>query len=215
MTMRDSPSKKLRLQYKKIMEIALIISLIFHIFLMQGFKKAGEKVAKRETTLATFEVEEIPQTLQEKSAPAPSRPTVPIASEDEDLPEDMTIDDTVLDLDAEPPPPPAPPDETEIIFVPYDEPPEPIGGYPAIQRNLVYPDFAQRAGVEGRVLIYAQVDERGNVVQTRVMKSLGTGCDEAAEKAIRSVKWKPAMQRDTPVKVWIMVPVEFKLTASS
>ena len=56
------------------------------------------------------------------------------------------------------------------------------------------------------------VDERGNVVKTDVIKSLGNnGCDEAAVKAIKSVKWKPAMQRDKPVKVWVSIPVRFVL----
>jgi len=50
----------------------------------------------------------------------------------------------------------------------------------------------------------------GRVVSTRVMKTL-VGCDEAAVSAIQSVRWRPAMQRDRPVKVWVMVPVEFRL----
>ena len=211
--MRESPSKKLRLQYKKVLELGLICSLLLHIFLMQGYKKIKAKTITRTATLATIDVEEIPLTEQEKQAPAPSRPTVPIASEDEDLPEDETIDFTDLDLGADAPPPPAPPDDGDmIVFVPHDEPPTPIGGYSAIHKHLVYPDIARQAGIEGRVLVYAQVDENGHVVRTRVMQSLGpNGCDEAAVTAIKSVKWKPAMQRDRPVKVWVAIPVVFKL----
>jgi TonB family protein len=52
----------------------------------------------------------------------------------------------------------------------------------------------------------------GSVIRTKVVKSLGpNGCDEAAVDAIKSVAWKPAKQRDRPVKVWIAVPVDFKL----
>ena len=62
------------------------------------------------------------------------------------------------------------------------------------------------------MIIYVLVDRKGNVVDTKVIKSLGaTGCDEAAISAIKSVKWKPAMQRDKPVKVWVAIPVIFKL----
>lgn len=213
--MNESPMamKSLKLQYNKVLELGLIVSLIIHIMVMQGSKKFVVKTESKAVKLAELQVEDIPQTKQEKSAPAPARPTVPIASEDEDLPEDETIDFTDLDLDDEPPPPPPPPtDEDVIVFVPFDEPPTPIGGFAAIQRKVVYPDIARRAGVEGRVTVYAQVDENGNVVRTRVVQSLGpNGCDEAAEQAIRSVKWKPAKQRDRAVKVWIAVPVDFRL----
>ncbi|RMF56682.1 MAG: energy transducer TonB, partial [Calditrichaeota bacterium] len=30
-------------------------------------------------------------------------------------------------------------------------------------------------------------------------------------QAIKSVRWKPAKQRDRPVKVWVGIPVIFKL----
>jgi protein TonB len=208
--MRDSPSKELKLQYKRLLELGLIISLAAHIVFMQGFKRFKVRAIQRTTQLKALEVEEIPQTQQEKEAAAPARPSVPIASEDEDLPEDETIEITDLDLDAEPPPPP--PDDGNIVFVPYDEPPMPVGGFQAIQRRLVYPEIARKAGVEGRVLVWAQIDVDGSVVRTKVVKSLGpNGCDEAAVTAIKLVDWNPAKQRDRPVKVWIAVPVDFKL----
>ncbi len=213
--MNESPMamKSLKLQYNKVLELGLIVSLVIHILVMQGFKKFVVTTDTKTVKLTELQVEDIPQTKQEKSAPAPARPTVPIASEDEDLPEDETIDFTDLDLDDEPPPPPPPPEDDDVIvFVPFDEPPTPIGGFAAIQRKVVYPDIARRAGVEGRVTVYAQVDENGNVVRTKVVQSLGpNGCDEAAVQAIRSVKWKPAKQRDRSVKVWIAVPVDFRL----
>ena len=207
-------SSDLKLSYKKAYEYGLVLSLVVIIFLLQGYKKFEVKTVSKTVKLQELQVEDIPQTQQEKQAPAPSRPTVPIASEDDDLPEDETIDITELDLDADAPPPPPPPEEDSdvIVFVPYDEAPQPIGGFAAIQKKLVYPEIARKAGVEGRVTIYAQVDEQGSVVRTKVVQSLGpNGCDEAAIKAIMAVKWKPAKQRDRAVKVWIAVPVDFRL----
>jgi TonB family protein len=111
-----------------------------------------------------------------------------------------------------PNPPPPPPDDTGYVFVPYDTPPEPVGGFKAIQENLVYPELAVKAGIEGRVTVNTQIDKNGRVTQTKVIQSLGpNGCDEAAVAAIRAVKWQPAMNRDQPVKVWISVPIDFKL----
>jgi protein TonB len=193
----------------------LICSLLFFIILLQ-FSKRLERTAKtHEKVSALFTVEEIPPaTEQARVSVAPSRPTVPIASEDESLPDDATIDLTSLDLNAEPPPPPPPPSDDEDIFafVPHDEPPKPVGGMAAVLRNIEYPEIARRAGVEGSVLLYVQVDEKGEIVNTRVMKLEGLDVFvTAAIKAVKSVKWKPAMQRDRPVKVWASVPIEFVL----
>ncbi|HDQ45901.1 MAG TPA: energy transducer TonB [bacterium] len=211
--MRDTPTKTLKLQYKKLIELGLVISLALHIVLLQAFKKVGVRGAFEDVRYDIIRVEEVPLTQQQRQEQAPSRPTIPIASEDESLPDDETIDFTQFDISDEAPPPPPPPDDDDaIVFVPYDEPPEPIGGFAAIQRRLVYPEIARKAGVEGRVLIYAQVDEEGIVQRTRVIQSLGpNGCDEAAIEAIKAVKWKPAKQRDRAVKVWIAVPVDFRL----
>ena len=207
------PNYNLKTQYKRVLELGLILSLLIHIVSMQAYKKVAEGEVKAQATLTTLSVEDIPQTEQSKQAPAPSRPSVPIASEDEDLPEDETIDFTDLNLGDDAPPLPPPPEEddgSQIMFYAYDEPPQPIGGWGALKKNLVYPDLAQKAGVEGQVMVYAHIDVDGSVLATRVIQQL-VGCNEAAETAVKKTKWKPAMQRDQPVKVWVMVPVVFKL----
>lgn len=200
---------------RKFIEIGLIVSLFLMILVFQGWKRIERSSGTQSKGQLLFSVEEIPpQTEQQRAAPAPTRPTVPIASEDEDLPEDETIEFTDLDLDAEPPPPPPPPDDNDDIFafVPHDEPPQPVGGMPAIHRNIDYPEIARRAGVEGMVILFVQVDVDGSIVDMRVVKKEGLDVFvDAAKKAVTSVKWKPAMQRDRPVKVWASVPIEFVL----
>lgn len=212
--MRESPTKELKLQYKKWLELGLVVSLMLTTLLLQAFKRfeITSKLAK--TQLSKLEIQDIPATEQQKQTAAPSRPMVPIASEDEDLASDEEIDFDIFDIDhdAEPPPPPEEEDDGMYVFVPFDEPPQPIGGFLAIQNKLVYPEIARKAGVEGRVTVQAQIDVDGTVLRTKVVQSLGpNGCDEAAIDAIKAVKWKPAKQRDRPVKVWIAVPVDFKL----
>ncbi|RKY75468.1 energy transducer TonB, partial [candidate division KSB1 bacterium] len=53
----------------------------------------------------------------------------------------------------------------------------------------------------------------GNIVETKVASSLGdkNGCDEAAVNAVKAVKWKPAIARNKPVKVWVAIPIQFTL----
>ncbi|MBN2411830.1 energy transducer TonB [candidate division KSB1 bacterium] len=215
MILRKNPKYSLKLKYKKNIELGLVIALALLIVIFQGWKKFEQEAKKQEKVNIKIEVEEIPQTEQTKRPPAPSRPAIPIESENEDIDEDETIESTEINLDELPPPPPPPEediDESATIFVAYDEAPQPIGGFAAIQRNLVYPEIARKAGVEGRVVVNCLIDEKGSVIRTNILKSLGNnGCDEAAVAAIKSVKWKPAKQRDKPVKVWIGIPVVFKL----
>lgn len=212
--MRKNPEADLKLKYRKVFELSLVGALVIGIFGIQMLRIISLEAKEAEAPEIEIQVEDIPPTEQFKQPPPPARPSVPIPTESEDVPEDVTIETTELDLSEIPPPPPPPAaDEgTATIFVAYDEPPAPIGGFGAIQRNLKYPEIARKAGIEGRVIIHVLVDEKGNVVDTKVLKSLGaTGCDEAAIAAIKSVKWKPAMQRDKPVKVWVAIPVIFKL----
>jgi protein TonB len=215
MRLRKNPKIDLRFKYRKVIELALVLSLAILVIVFQAFKRFDNVVEMADRVDLKIEVEQIPQTEQAKRPPAPTRPAIPIESEDEDIPEDATIESTDIDLSELPPPPPPPEDEIDEsaqIFVAYDEAPTPIGGFPAIQKNLVYPEIARKAGVEGRVYVQVIIDEKGNVVNASITKSLGNnGCDEAAIAAIKSVKWKPAKQRDKPVKVSVGIPVVFKL----
>ena len=127
--------------------------------------------------------------------------------------DDVTIEETELEdfveWDAPPPPPTEGP---RVRFIPYDDPPVPLGGYSAIQRNIIYPEIAQEAGIEGTVVIQAFVDKKGKVTDTVVLKGIpNTGLDEAATNAIRIVRFRPARQRERAVGVWISIPVNFRL----
>ncbi len=211
--MRKNPEADLKLKHKKALELGYIGALVLILIIFMAFRQVEVESETITAEVPEFKVEEIPPTEQIKRPPPPARPAVPIPTENEDVPEDETIEPTEIDL-SDIPPPPEPPqtDESANIFVAYDEPPMPIGGFEAIQRNLKYPDIARKAGIEGRVIVNVLIDVDGRVVDTKILRSLGhSGCDEAAIEAIRSVRWKPAKQRDRPVKVWVGIPVIFKL----
>ena len=89
--------------------------------------------------------------------------------------------------------------------------PEIIGGLVSIQKIIMYPEIAKRAGIEGNVYILAFINEEGNVVNARVTKGIGAGCDEAALDAVKAVKFTPGKQLGKPVKVQITIPIVFKL----
>jgi TonB family protein len=104
------------------------------------------------------------------------------------------------------------PVDPQVQFVPYDEPPKPIGGNAAIAKNLTYPEESRKRGIEGIVIINAHVNESGVVDEASVMESKITNeCNNAAMEALKKTKWTPAKQRGEPIAVWITIPVEFKL----
>lgn len=73
-----------------------------------------------------------------------------------------------------------------------------------------YPDEARRAGLEGTVKVQALIDTTGAVTYTRVVKSIEL-LDDAAVRAVRASRWKPAMDKHRPVAVWVEIPVSFRL----
>jgi len=211
--MKKNPEANLKLKYRKVFELSMVIALFIMLVTFQILRAISMETEEAETPEIQIEVADIPPTEQIKKPPPPPKPSIPIPTESEDVPEDFTIEQTDLDLSDIPAPPPPPEDDGEVnIFVAYDEPPRPVGGFAAIQKALEYPEIARKAGVEGKVFVQVLVSEKGRVVDTRIVKSLGhAGCDQAAIDAIRSVEWKPALQRDKPVKVWVSIPVIFRL----
>jgi len=98
----------------------------------------------------------------------------------------------------------------KIPFIPYTENAEPIGGFTAIQRNVNYPEMAVEVGLEGQVHLRVFVDKTGKVGEYIVIKGV-EGLNEAAIDAVKRTMFKPAMQRDKKVGVWISIPIVFKL----
>ncbi len=115
--------------------------------------------------------------------------------------------------------------------VDYDVPPMPKGGFEVLQKALKYPEEAKKQGVQGRVIVVVNFDERGQVVNALLYKGICSetktdadgkdkfvqvckddfGCNDAAVQAIKSVAWDPARKNGKPVKVSVKVPVEFRL----
>jgi protein TonB len=75
----------------------------------------------------------------------------------------------------------------------------------------IYPEEAQRAGLEGLVVLRATIDERGRVGDLQVLRGLGRGLDEAAVAAVRRWRFRPATRDGKPVKVVYVLSVYFRL----
>ncbi len=89
--------------------------------------------------------------------------------------------------------------------------PIPVGGMKIIQDNLIYPEHALMYGLEGEVILIASIDEKGDVMNTEVIKGLGLGCNEAAEEAVKKTKFIPGQKDGKVVPSRVTLKVEFKI----
>jgi len=81
----------------------------------------------------------------------------------------------------------------------------------------VYPQGAQRLRREGNVTINALIDEKGNVIDTGILKGLqdDMGLVRAAEIAVKKWKFQPARKNGVAVKVWKPFVIVFKAGAGA
>ena len=197
----------LKVKYPIVIRVTVLIGigLIITNFLL--FPRFGNNLEFEDVDQVIIENIDIPQTQQIDNTPPPARPSIPVPSDDEDIADDLTLEELDFDdfsnLDAPPPPPSGP----KVVFIPYDDPPQPMTSI-----RPQYPEIAQEAGIEGVVVVQAFIDKKGRVKETLILKGVpNTGLDEAAMEAIRKTRFKPAKQRERAVGVWISIPVNFKL----
>jgi TonB family protein len=79
-------------------------------------------------------------------------------------------------------------------------------------QNIVYPPYARRKRIEGRVVVKFLVDEQGNIGSVHVVQGVSSDLDEEAQRVVSLFpKWRPGMQYGDYVKVWFTIPINFKL----
>ncbi|MGD8779493.1 MAG: TonB family protein [Ignavibacteria bacterium] len=89
--------------------------------------------------------------------------------------------------------------------------PAPIGGIEAIQNNIVYPEKARLYGLEGIVTVAATISAKGEILESKVIKGLGLGLDEAAIDAVKSTRFLPGKSNNESVASNITIRVKFDL----
>ena len=73
-----------------------------------------------------------------------------------------------------------------------------------------YPSIAKDAGVQGTVILRVLVNTEGMVEDVMVVQSIPM-LDEAAVDAAWTAVFKPGTQDGQPVKVWMVLPMQFGL----
>ena len=207
------PWVSVKQQERKYLEIGTMITLLVAIISFYSVPQFQSSVTIEESYIVpAIEVIKIPATVQPPERIAPQRPTLPIESAKDDIPDDVPIN-------------------FEIEFVPWSElapitkapdlpvdpatvsdMPTPIGGYQEIMKRVIYPEIAREAGIEGTVTIKALIGRDGVIKEAEVFSGLPkTGLDEAALAAVLQTNFHPAMQMGKPVPVYMSIPIKFRL----
>lgn len=91
--------------------------------------------------------------------------------------------------------------------------PEIVGGPEAIR--LEYPAYERLAGIEGRVVIKFVVGADGKVSDVEILRSAGTGLDQAAMAAFDRLEFTPGRQNGEPVPVRTTLTFHFNAGGDS
>lgn len=205
--MYTNPDVDLKKREPKWRDISLVIALVLITILFYAFKDFRPAHRLDKNLNLQIEVTEVAKTEQVQKPPPPSRPAIPIESEDEDIPDDLTIEETEVDFSQQIETPPPPPEEEEPIvqFFALSEKPKVLK-----QAKPKYPELARKAGIEGRVTVKVLINTKGDVERVELVKGHPM-LNDAAIEAAKRWKFTPPKQRDRFVKVWMNIPIDFKL----
>lgn len=82
-----------------------------------------------------------------------------------------------------------------------------------IAENLVYPESAQKAGIEGKAYLQFVVGTDGKLTDIKVMRGVAD-CPECDAEAVRVVRlmpnWIPGKNAGKPVKSYYNLPIAFR-----
>ncbi len=108
------------------------------------------------------------------------------------------------------------PDEAPSTFHVVEHMPKFPGGHAAllkyIANSIKYPVICVETGISGRVYVSFVVNEKGQVVEAKVVRSPDANLSAEALRVVNSMpRWTPGRQRDKAVRVAYTIPVNFVL----
>lgn len=189
----------------------VMVSVLLHIPFFN--KETVTKTVKAPPVI--IKLENIPETVQRVTVLAPKL-GMPMEVSDDVMLDDVTIEDTSLDLDDV--------KTTEVQPVIIEEKiveevvEEEIFEFFAVEEQPkrlgvvapVYPEAAQKAGIQGTVFVRALVGTNGAVEEAQILKGHKL-LHQAAIDAAMKTKFSPAKQNDMPVKCWVQMRFTFEL----
>jgi len=80
-----------------------------------------------------------------------------------------------------------------------------------ISQNKKYPKEALEEKIEGTVYIKYTINYKGKVIETKVLKSLGYGCDEEAQRVVKLLEFVAPKNRVGKIKFFKNIQIHFRL----
>lgn len=201
--------------------LTLTMALVLTAFEWKEMEEQAELVAGKTTNTAD-EILEVPPTEQPPPPPPQvQQPQVVEVPDEEKIEEDIKVNLDVemneetkveeIEIKVE-----EPKEDVDMIFTIVEETATPKGGmaafYKYVGSKMKYPPQATRMGVEGKVYVEFVINRDGSIVDVRVVRGIGAGCDEEAVRVVEaSPAWNPGKQRGKPVRQKYTLPIQFKL----
>ena len=106
--------------------------------------------------------------------------------------------------------------EAEGAFDVVEEMPQFPGGTPELMKFLSmtvkYPEAAEKAGTQGRVIATFIVEKDGSISGAKVVKNVSEELDAEALRVVNAMpKWTPGKQKGQAVRVKYTIPISFRL----
>lgn len=211
--LKEREGRRLEDEYPFNLQLGLTITLTLLIGMFVFVRGLEVHPYKPKTAFEVLQ-ENVDLTLDEvEEPPPPPKPKVEVqeaTTEEEAEVEEEKIDiaPTTSFNELEAPPPPVTEETYEFWAV--EKKPEVVK---RVQPR--YPELARRAGIEGQVFVRVLVGEDGRVIRAEIYGARPQDVKDvlgpAALEAAKAFVFTPGMQRDKPVKVWVMIPFNFKL----
>jgi len=91
----------------------------------------------------------------------------------------------------------------------YDQIPRPEGGMELLKKNVELPLLPYGMNWERTVTAMFRVNPDGSISHVQILKSGGSGFDQAVKRAIMGVAWNPAVIDGQQVPVKMKIPFKF------
>ena len=80
-----------------------------------------------------------------------------------------------------------------------------------ISQNIIYPQDAITKKIEGTVVVKAEISHKGDVIDTKVISGIGSGCNEEAVRVVKLLKFKIGKVRNIKISFFKTFNIHFKL----
>ncbi len=226
--MEAKKTRKADLQNRRMlfMEIGLVAALLFVVAAF-SWGQTEKKVEAMVDNVAPVEEEVIVNTEQEQRQPEARPPVAQVLSDiidvvrdDTQITTDYSFDEFTEDFVVEVP---VAVEEEVVEDIPIliaEEMPTFQGGDQMVFRNWVtekieYPRIASENNIQGTVITKFVIERDGSLTSIEIMSSPDRSLSDEATRVLKlSPKWTPGKQRNRPVRVQFVLPVQFTLQSN-